>query len=215
MLVNAGRLGFDSSSGHRGRVCPTVCFPSSGSDQQLTFGFEWRRCSRTGSWNAIRLRTKGEHESSVPLFHPPVPRRFISFSVARVPRFVLSWMSEWIWAACREASARRGLAHTACVCVSDASGLFGRRVNQSHSKQQACIVLMLRRLTVRSQDGSSLSCRLSFVCTVEDGLFCKGGFGLNITSKETRLPLFPPPVASLQREQLLSWSACCVTLGSF
>ena len=28
---------------------------------------------------------------------------------------------------------------------------------------------------------------------MEDGLFCKGGFGLNITSKEARLPLFPPP----------------------
>lgn len=38
----------------------------------------------------------------------------------------------------------------------------------------------------------------------EDGLFCKRGFGLNITSKETHLPRFRPPLTSLQRAELLS-----------
>ncbi len=54
---------------------------------------------------------------------------------------------------------------------------------------------------------------LWFVCIVKDSLFCKGGFGLNITSKETHLPLLPPPVASLQKEKLLSPRACCAMLG--
>lgn len=65
-----------------------------------------------------------------------------------------------------EVSARRGLARTACVCVSDASGLFGRRVNQSQSNQQACIVLMLRRPIVRS--GRFLP-RLSAVICMHSG----------------------------------------------
>lgn len=80
------------------------------------------------------------------------------------------------------------------------------------------LVLMLHRLIVCVQSvpvllGLFLSCWLWFVCIVEDGFFCKEGFGLNITSKGMRLPLFPPPVASLQRGKLLSLCACCVTVG--
>lgn len=42
----------------------------------------------------------------------------------------------------------------------------------------------------------------------------KEDFGLNITSKEMRLALFPPPVASLQTGKLLSFCACCLTPSS-
>lgn len=42
----------------------------------------------------------------------------------------------------------------------------------------------------------------------------KEDFGLNITSKQLCLPLFPTPVASLQTWKLLSFRACCVTIGS-
>lgn len=42
----------------------------------------------------------------------------------------------------------------------------------------------------------------------------KEDFGLNITSKEMHLALFPPPVASLQTGKLLSFCACCLTPSS-
>lgn len=68
-----------------------------------------------------------------------------------------------------------------------------------------------------SQDGSCLSSGV--ICMHRGkGLFCKGGFVLNITSKETLLPAFPPPVASLQQGKLLSlpvvWRSayCCSAL---
>lgn len=43
--------------------------------------------------------------------------------------------------------------------------------------------------------GSSLCCCVICMCRGE-GLFCTGGFVLNITSKEMRLPVFPPHLCS-------------------
>lgn len=54
-----------------------------------------------------------------------------------------------------------------------------------------------------------MGCDLSAVAV---GLFCKGGFVLNITSKETLLALFAPCRVSAMRARLLSVRAHHVTL---
>lgn len=123
-------------------------------------------------------------------------------------------VSKWMWTTCREdfcvLTSYRTKSPSMHLCPRWNRSVWDAERIKVDQTQRAGVVLMLRRLIVRVQPVPVLSGRSSlrrwlwFVCTVEDGLFCKGGFGLNITSKETRLPLFPPPVASLQRGKLLS-----------
>lgn len=105
---------------------------------------------------------------------------------------------------------------SACICVPGRTGVFGMQrdiESQSDPVGLRCFdplfncVYVVGSCAVRTVPPSVVSCDLYEQCV--DGVFWKRGFGLNITSKETHLPLLLPPVTSLQRGKLLSLPACC------